>query len=201
MDIIAAENGNESEKQMYLEKLKKEMRAAPASFQVGIFHLFMGKDEYAHGNYTEAKKIFAEAESLYKRLGSPNYANAMRSETGHAERLAGNLPAAKAIYQETIKRWQELGNRSAVAHELECFGSLAISDKQPRRAASLFGAAEALRELCQSPMTDEEQVEYDRWVAQVREALAQAEYEAAWAEGRGMTMDRAVALAREQEKV
>jgi tetratricopeptide (TPR) repeat protein len=201
MAIIAAENGNESEKQMYLEKLKKEMRAAPASFQVGIFHLFMGKDEYAHGNYAEAKKIFAEAENLYKRLGSPNYANAMRSETGHAERLAGNLPAARAIYQETIKRWQELGNRSAVAHELECFGSLAISDMQPQRAASLFGAAEALREKCQSPMTDEERVEYDRWVAQVRKALEAAEFEAAWTEGRGMAMEQAVRLAVEQERV
>jgi hypothetical protein len=161
----------------------------------------MGKDEYAHGNYAEAKKIFAEAENLYKRLGSPNYANAMRSETGHAERLAGNLPAARAIYQETIKRWQELGNRSAVAHELECFGSLAISDMQPQRAASLFGAAEALREKCQSPMTDEERVEYDRWVAQVRKALEAAEFEAAWTEGRGMAMEQAVRLAVEQERV
>jgi hypothetical protein len=171
------------------------MRAAPANFQAGIFKLFMGKDEYAHGHYAEAKKIFAEAESLYKQLGSPNYANAMRSETGHAERLAGNLPAARSIYRETIKRWQELGNRSAVAHELECFGSLAISDKQSRRAASLFGAAEALREVCQSPMTDEERVEYNGWVAQVRAALEGAEFEAAWAEGRGMAMEQAVQLA------
>jgi tetratricopeptide (TPR) repeat protein len=200
MAMIAAENGNEGEKQMYLEKLKKELRAAPANFQAGIFKLFMGKDEAAHGNYAQAKKIFAEAEILYKQLGSPNYANAMRSETGHAERMAGNLPAAKAIYQETVKRWQELGNRSAVAHELECFGSIAIAEEQPERAGRLFGAAEALREQCQSPMTDEERVEYDRWVAQVREALAQSDYEAAWTEGRGMTMDRAVALAREQEK-
>jgi len=201
MAMLAAENGNESEKQSYLEKLKKEMRAAPASFQAGIFHLFMGKDEAKHGKYAEAKKIFAEAERLYKQLGSPNYANAMRSETGHAERLAGNLPAARAIYQETVKRWQELGNRSAVAHELECFGSLAISDKEPRRAASLFGAAEVLREICQSPMTDEERVEYDRWVTQVRGALAEAECEAAWAEGRGMAMDRAVRFAVEQGKI
>jgi hypothetical protein len=195
MAIIAAENNNESEKQMYLEKLKKEMRAAPASFQMGIFDLFLGKDEAMHGNYAEAKKIFAEAEKLYKQLGSPNYANAMRSETGHAERLSGNLPAARAIYCETIKRWQNLGNRPAVAHELECFGFMAIADEQPERAAILLGAAEALREKCQSPMTDDERVEYDRWVAELRAKLAEAECNAAWAEGRGMTMDQAVRFA------
>ena len=177
------------------EKLKKEMRAAPANFQMGISHLFLGKDEAAHGNFTAAKEIFAEAEELFRRLGSVNFTIAMRSEIGHVERLAGNLAAARAIYQETIKRWQELGNRSAVAHELECFGFLALSENEFRRAASLFGAAEALREQCQSPMTDEERVEYDRWVAELRGKLAEAEYKAAWAEGRGMTMEEAVGLA------
>jgi hypothetical protein len=50
-------------------------------------------------------------------------------------------------------------------------------------------------------MTDEERVEYDRWVTQVRGALAEAECEAAWAEGRGMAMDRAVRFAVEQGKI
>ena len=97
---------------------------------------------------------------------------------------SGNLPEARSIYQETIKRWQELGNRSAVAHELECFGFIAIAGGQPERAARLFGAAEALREMCQSPMTDEERVEYDQWVAELRGKLAEAEYQAAWEQGR-----------------
>ena len=199
MAVMAANNGNDSEKQFFLEKLKIEMRMATASFQTGIFLLFMGKDESTHGNFTEARKTFAEAEKLYKELGSANYATAMRSEMGHVERVSGNPAAAKAIYQETIKRWQELGNRSAVAHELECFGSLAIMDEQPGRAARLFGAAEALREQCQSPMTDEERVEYDRWVADLRGRLAEAEFQAGWAEGRGMPMEQAVAFARENE--
>ena len=94
-----------------------------------------------------------------------------------------------------------LGNRAAVANQLECFGFLAITDKETRRAANLFGAAEALREKCQSPMADYEQVEYDGWVAQVRQALAEAVCQAAWAEGRGMTMDQAVQLALEKEKI
>ena len=197
MANIAAKNGNESEKIFFMEKLKKEMRIAPASFQMGIFLLFMGKDESGHGKYIEAKRTFAEAEKLYKELGSMNFATAMRSEIGHVERVSGNLHESRSIYQETIKHWQELGNRSAVAHELECFGSLAISDEQPARAAGLFGAAETLREKCQSPMTDEERVEYDQWVAQLHTKLAEAEYNAAWAHGRLMPMDQAIQFALE----
>ncbi len=201
MANIAAKNGIESEKQFFLEKLKKEMQIAPASFQMGIFLLFMGKDECMHGNYTEAKINFAQAEKLYQGLGSLNFATAMRSEIGHVERISGNLPEARSIYHETIKRWQDLGNRSAVAHELECFGFIAIAEAQPERAGQLFGAAEALREKCQSPMTDEERVEYDRAVAQLRGRLAQAEVTTAWAQGRGIAMEQAVALALEQEKI
>jgi tetratricopeptide (TPR) repeat protein len=195
MVTIAAKNGNESEKQFYMEKVREAMRAAPGSYELGILRLFLGMEESAHGNYAEAKKIFEEAIEQYKDFASLNFILVFRSEIGHVERHTGNLGAARAIYQGTIRDWQVLGNRAAVANQLECFGFLAITDKETRRAANLFGAAEALREKCQSPMADYEQVEYDRWVAQVREALEVAKFEAAWAEGRGMAMEQAVQLA------
>jgi len=200
MARIAAENGNESEKRMYMEKLKKEMRAAPASFLMGSFHYITGKDEYAHGNFSEAKKIFTEAEALFKSMRNVKYRAAMRSEIGHVERLSGNLSEAKAIYRETIKIWQDQGYRPALAHELECFGFIAIAEEQTERASCLLGAAEALRESCHSPMADEERVEYDRWVARLRGKLTGADFDSAWAQGRSMIIEQAVALAREEEK-
>jgi hypothetical protein len=84
-----------------------------------------------------------------------------------------------------------------VANQLECFAFLAIADEQLLRAAGLFGAAEALRELCQSPMTDEERVEYDQAVTKLRGLLTEAECKAAWALGRAMTMEQAVQFAVE----
>jgi hypothetical protein len=117
------------------------------------------------------------------------------SEIGHVERHTGNLTKARLIYQETIKGWQELGNRSAIAHQLECFGFLAIADEEPQRAIKLFGAAEALREKIQSPMVDYERVEYDQSVAQLRTMLAETEFNDLWAEGRAMTMEQAIQLA------
>ena len=199
MARIAAEKGNEIEKQMYMEKLKKEMRVAPASLIMGIFHLFMGKDEASHGNFPAAKEIFIQAENLYLKLGSLNFATAMRSEIGHVERLSGNLAGARAIYRDTIQGWQGLGVPPAVAHELECFGFIAVAEVQPERAGRLLGAAEALREKCQSPMTDEERVEYEQWVAELRGELAEAEFQAAWAQGRDLTTDQAVRLAVEEK--
>ena len=50
-------------------------------------------------------------------------------------------------------------------------------------------------------MTDEERVEYDRWVAQLRGKLAGAECNAAWEQGRAMPMDEAVRYAVEKEEI
>jgi hypothetical protein len=55
----------------------------------------------------------------------------MKSELGHVERQTGNLTQARLIYQETIKGWQDLGNRAAIAHELECFAFIAIREDEP----------------------------------------------------------------------
>ncbi len=195
MARVAAEKGNESEKEMYFEKLREIMREAPGSYQVAMFHLGMGMDESRHGNYEAAKRIFEDGRKIFKRIGSLNFQLVMHSEIGHVERHMGNLSQAKAIYQETIKGWKEIGNRSAIAHQLECFGFLAISDEEPQRAIKLFSAAETLREKVQSPMADYERVEYDQAMMQLRAMLAEAEFNAFWAEGRSMTMEQAIQLA------
>jgi predicted ATPase/class 3 adenylate cyclase len=195
MARVAAEQGNENEKEMYFEKLRERMREAPGSYQVAMFHLGMGMDESACGNYEAAKRIFEDGRKIFERIGSLNFQLVMQSEIGHVERHTGNLAQAKAIYQETIRSWQELGNRSAIAHQLECFGFLAIQDEEPQRAIKLFSAAEALRERINSPMADYERIEYDQSIAQLCAMLPEAEFNALWAEGRSMTMEQAVQLA------
>ncbi len=91
--------------------------------------------------------------------------------------------------------WQDLGARASVAHQLECFAFIAVAEEEPQRAAKLLGAAEALRDKAQSQMTDQERVEYDQSVAQLRAMLAETEFNALWAQGRAMTMEQAIQFA------
>ena len=194
MARVAAEKGDEREKELYFGKLRDGMREMPESYQTGMFHLGMGMDESRHGNYEAARKIFEDGEKIFKGIGSVSFQLVMRSEIGHIERYTGNLPQAKLIYQKTIKGWQEIGNRSAIAHQLECFGFLAIHNEEPQRAVKLFSVAEGLREKVQSPRVDYEQVEYDQSVAQLRAMLPEVEFNALWADGRSMTMEQAIQL-------
>jgi len=195
MARIAAGKGDESEKKMYFAKLKEHMGEIPRSYQAGLFHLGMGMDESARGNYQSAKKIFEDGLKIFKGIGHVNFQVVLTSELGHIERRTGNMTQARSIYQKTIKDWQELGNRSAIAHQLECFALLSIADEEPQRSAKLFGAAEALRNKAQSPMADYERIEYDQSVAQLRTMLPEAEFNALWTEGKSMTMEQAIQFA------
>ena len=176
MARLAAQKGDESEKEMYFGKLRERIRQAPGSFQTGMFFLGMGMNEKALGNYATAKKHFEDGLVIFKGLSNLNMHLSLRSEIGHIERQTGNVTQARLIYAETIKDWQELGNRPAIAHQLECFAFLAIADEEPERAIKLFGAAEGLREKAQSSMVDYERVEYELSIAQLRSLLPEPEF-------------------------
>jgi tetratricopeptide (TPR) repeat protein len=190
--------GDQSEKEKYIGKLRTLVSEMPHSFQTSMLLLALGMDERMRGNYDSARKIFEEGKEAFRRVHSKYFVQVMKSELGHVERQQGNLAEARSMYRETIKGWQDLGNRAAVAHELECFGFLAVTDEEPQAAAKLFSAAETLREKIQAPMTDYERIEYDEIVARIRSMLPEAEFRANWAEGHAMTMDQAIQFALQQ---
>ncbi len=68
----------------------------------------------------------------------------------------------------------------------------------PERAARLFGAANALLERSGAVLDEVDQAEHARDVAATRAQLDEATYAAAWAEGRAMTLEHAIAYALEE---
>ena len=195
MARLASSKGNEREKERYIGQLRALMSEMPNSFQVSMFLLGLGMDERMRGNYDSARKIFEQGKEAFRQIHSKYFVLVMSSEQGHVERQKGNLMQARSIYRETIKGWQDLGNRAAIAHQLECFGFIALAEEEPQAAVKLFGAAEALRDKIQAPMTDYERVEYDQKVAQLLSMFAETEFHALWAEGESMTLEQAIEFA------
>ncbi len=195
MARIAANKGDQEEKRFYFSKLKEIIRYIPGSFQVGMFYLGMGIDESLHGDLAAAKKIFEDGSKIFEGIRNINFQNVLKSEIAHIERRTGNLEQARSIYEDTIQGWQELGNRSAIAHELECFGLLELAGKEPKRAVLLISAASALREQIESPMTDFERIEFEQSIAQLRAMLPEAVFEETWTEGQSLSMEQAIQLA------
>jgi tetratricopeptide (TPR) repeat protein len=194
---IAISKGDQDAKHEYLIKSKELSREAPVSLQMGLFFLGLGRSEIEQGDYESAKQFFEDAQDVFTQLRITNYLLAGKSQLGHIARYTDDLEGAKSIYRKTILGWQDIGNRGAIAHELESFAAIAITEKEYQRALKFLGAAEALRERSNSPMTDFEHIEYDQMVAHVRSLLDGTEADLLWMEGRSMTTERAIELALE----
>ena len=69
---------------------------------------------------------------------------------------------------------------------------------QLEQAARLGGASEALREANDIVIPPIDRAPYEGSVAAVRSQLDEATFAAAWAEGRAMTLEQAVAYALEE---
>jgi predicted ATPase/class 3 adenylate cyclase len=152
------------------------------------------------GDFTDARARFAALGPRFAELGDQHRVNMVKSELAHLDRREGKLDKAEAVYRETILEWKRLGHRAAIAHQLECFASIAQIRGDSSRAAQLNGAAEALREKIGISMTQSEKIEYDQRVADLRTALDTDSFSKAWAKGRSMSMDQAIAYALEPRR-
>jgi tetratricopeptide (TPR) repeat protein len=149
------------------------------------------------GKYEEARLLFEKAMDAFREVGAPYSVLLNKNNFAHLERQFGHHQQALELYRETIVGFYEVGQLGAVAHQLECFGFLAMASDQFERALKLFAAADALREKVASPMTSEEQAYFDEQIKILRQKIDAGQFDRVWTSGRALTMEQALELALE----
>jgi hypothetical protein len=97
------------------------------------------------------------------------------------------------VLHESLALNRDLGNRAGIARSLAGLAWLAAVRGQIERAVRLFGQVEALGEATGLVMTAQERPLYERVMSMARAALSGEAFTAAWAAGRAMTQEEAVA--------
>jgi hypothetical protein len=131
-------------------------------------------------------------------MGNKRIVYSSNSELAHILREHGQLDDALNLYANLLPKWKDLGHRSAVAHELECTAFILTKKEEPARAATLLGAAEALREAIDSVMTQMEKVEYAKEIETLQAGMGEAEFKLNWKKGRSLSMGEAIELATKE---
>jgi non-specific serine/threonine protein kinase len=83
-----------------------------------------------------------------------------------------------------------------MAECLEGCAAVAGAAGQPRRAARLYGAADALREATGAPVSTMDRAEHDELLGRIRTRLGPHGFAAEWAAGRAIELEEATQLAR-----
>jgi len=186
-DIEAAER--------YADEAIRISKEAGVEWNVSVAHEMKGLIALHRKDYDEARTLFEKAINAYRETGASFNVIIQKSNLAHMERELGNYAIAVDIYRETIVAFRDVGQMGAVAHQLECFGFIALTQNQNERALQLFAAANALREKGGTPMTPDEQVYFDGQLRGIRENLDPKRYESIWSTGRNLSMEQAIQIA------
>ena len=189
------ERGNHEAAATRLEKATAAAERSGNPEAIAFTALSRGRVDGFGGRLEDARRWFAKAIDGYSQVGDDGLALVSRSDFAHALRSNGAADEAAALYRETLHGWQHAGNRGAIANQLESVAFLCVAREDDLRAAQLLAAAEAIREAADAPMLAFERSEYDRAVATLNERLDGPTFKSAWADGRRLTSDEAVALA------
>ena len=152
------------------------------------------------GDYARADLLYRESLSLFQERGELWGVAVNLRWMGEVARLQAQYEQATALYRESLTLCQQLGEKAVITECLEGFAAVAGAQggqTASSRSARLWGAAEALRESIGVPIPPVDRVMYEQALATSRARADERMFAAAWAEGRAMTLEQAIAAALE----
>ncbi len=193
--VTARLHGNIDAALHYTDEAARISQEAGLQYPVAVAYQMKGFIAAHSGNYADAQTLFEKAQLAFQEDGSFFNAILVKSDLAHLERQFGHHHRALERYRESIVAFRDVGQLGAVAHQLECFGFIALAWNQNKRALQLFAAADALREKAGTPMTPDEQVHFDEQLKGLHAQMDDAAFAHWWTAGRAMTMEQAIQLA------
>jgi predicted ATPase/class 3 adenylate cyclase len=157
----------------------------------------LGEAVHHQGDFSRAEALYEEALPLCQELGDKQGLAFLLSHLGRLAHERGDDRRAAALFVEGIGLCRQVGDLPRLAECLDGLSAATATRVGPARAARLFGAAEALREEADFPVPAVLRAAYDADVAKVRAALDQGTFAAAWASGRDLSLEDALAEAVE----
>lgn len=156
--------------------------------------------EYLEGNYELGKKYWQEDLELGRELGSKLLIAGAVADLGFCAIRDGELDSARLFFVESLALGRELGQNVRIFHALAGFGCIAVAEKRVRRAVQIFGTAETqMAGTTLWNFSRSREATYNHFLAIAREQLDQVEFNAAWDEGRAMTLEQAIEYALHSE--
>ncbi|MBI4790440.1 MAG: tetratricopeptide repeat protein, partial [Chloroflexi bacterium] len=150
-------------------------------------------------NLQRSITLYKESLSLSRDLKDKMHISKSLTWLGIAILQSGDNKQAIIYLKESLALCQELGIKLGSAECLEGLAGVACAQGQPKRAVHLLGAADALREAIQSPMPSADKQDYDATVAAAHAQVGESEFALAWAAGRAMAVEQAIAYALQQD--
>jgi len=149
-----------------------------------------GEITLAQGETTTARLLIEQSHTLWQEVENQGMLAWTLSLLGKVLAVQGDHRASRTAYEESL-----LGGLAVVeiAPTLEGLAVVAAAQGETTWAVRLLAAAAALRDSLGAPLPPIYRADYERCAAAARAQLGEQAFAVAWAEGRGMTWEQALA--------
>ncbi len=148
---------------------------------------------HAQGDDIRACAVAKESLALCREVGERKRVADILHALGLFAYTQGDYATARTFYEEGLTTSREVGEKWVAALCLVGLGEVVAAEGEPARAACLWGAAETLRTELGAFIPHAEYVSYERSMSTVRAQLSEDVFSSAWAEGRAMSLEQALA--------
>jgi predicted ATPase/class 3 adenylate cyclase/Tfp pilus assembly protein PilF len=197
-NVLSDRGDHEAAKKFYEEALalsrKLDDKALLASSLISV-----GAEFLLQGDHERGAMLNQEAAGLLRERGNKGHLQYALDNLGWAALMRGDQQQAEALHEESLVLSRQLGDKLVAAEALEGLACSASTRGQAERVARLFGAAEALREAVGYRQEPREHALREPYLVAARSRLAKPTWDAAWAEGRRMGFEGAIAYALEKD--
>ena len=195
LGIMALAEGDHAAAQRYMEECLAIMRDLGDQWGISTALNNLGTLYRDLGDASAALACYEESLAIEREIGDRHGISVSLSNLGVLTASLGRPAAARTYLEESLGIKQVIGDLRSLSYSLEAFASLAVAEGDVRKAPALWASAESVREKIGAPLPPREREQIDLEVAAVRQILGDEPFSAAWAKGRGMTLDQAIELA------
>jgi len=150
------------------------------------------------GDHGRAAALLAESLALRRELGNAWGIAMALTNLGEVARDQGDYERAEGLYRESLALLRDVGDKVVIAACLEGMAAAASARRRLERVTRLSAAAATLRGAIGAPLPPAEQTLYDHTVADARAALGAIPFVEAWAAGRALSLEQAMAEALDE---
>ncbi len=196
LGYIEARRGDDAAARAHLEESVALLRELGDKTFIGFPLIILGDVARHQRDYPRAEAFYQEGLALHRQAGAKWGIALALHNLGAIAKEQDDYPRAATLFEESLSLYREGVYTSGVADCLAGLAGIAAAKGQPEQAVQLFGAAQGLRDSTNVVAEPADRIEAERDLSAVRAQLSQEAFAAAWAQGRALTVEQAVAYAQ-----
>jgi tetratricopeptide (TPR) repeat protein len=191
----ASRGGDFSSPVQWLEEARTLYRQLGYHLGEAYVSFVYGHLAYWQGDFNQACAYAQKTITLNENHGMFVWSSWAHTDLAYAVLRQGDILRAKKIFGFCIQQFQKANTMGGLTYAIEGLASLNVEQKQPERAARLFGWVDATREQINYPRPPVELASVERDLAMIHSQISDDAFEEAYESGKVMTLEEAVTFA------